>query len=127
MTYLIVCRDDEHGSRGKHGVRAAAVLVMHIPIEDIGDDLLRQMGMEPNLNSSSRDRFGETIERGERTLLGGRHEEVRCRIREVLVARPNHDQSMLGLPGHRVTERGPTDVLWYLTPPCGRSTRLMSS
>src|SRR5207245_9370406 len=103
------------------------VPVVHIPLAQIREALLRPVGREPLLNASGRDRFGETIERGERTLFGGRDEEVRCRIREVLVDRPNHDQSMWGLPSHRLTERGPKDVFWYLTPPCGLSPYSISS
>jgi len=112
--------DDEHGSWRKHGVRAP-VLVVHVSIEHVGDDLLCQVRMEPHLDPFRRDRFGEPIERRERTLLGGRHEKMRRRIGEVLVTRTNHDLSKLGLPRHRITGRPPTDVFEYLTTPCARS------
>src|SRR2546427_10496612 len=45
VTNLWMGWDDEHGSRIHHGVIAGPVLMVHVAVEDVGDDLLRQVRM----------------------------------------------------------------------------------
>src|SRR2546422_3271978 len=75
--------------------------MMDVAVEHVGDDLLCPMRMQSKLRSPRRESFGETLEWKERTLLNGRHEQVRCRFVEVLVARPDDHLAVWAFSRHR--------------------------
>src|SRR5713226_5869410 len=80
VTNLFVCRDDQHRPGGKVGVMTGRIFVMQVPLEDVRDDLLRLVRVEPNLSPTLRKRFGKPLEREKRALLPGRHKKPRLWI-----------------------------------------------
>ena len=66
---------------------ARPVLMVDIPFEDVGDDLLSQVRMKPELLPVRHHGFGESVERQKGTLLGRGQEESGGRFGDVQMTR----------------------------------------